>query len=366
MNKHKIYFYGALAKEGQLPHGGGQVGNAKTLKLYKRLGIDLVVIPKYFSPENKWLLPFVVLANYLDFFKELLWGNRSGNLVHVSGFYGAVMWHEWLLVLTSKILGYQTIYEMRGGGAQSYYTDMGAPYRWAFKSTLRLADHVFTQGEENVPLIKKCCNTPIYYHPNYVEVEYLKYGHNKSIGDVINLVYFGRLFEQKRIDLVVLTLKEMVDLDMKATLELIGAFESVEYENGIRKLIAAWGLSDIVTIVPKCSHKELAMRLAVKHFFLFPSETPREGQSNALTEAMAFGVVPISADAGFSRSLIGDDELVFQVYTPIKAASKVLDIFESDSWLRYSEQMSQRVRHLFSEDNQLRRLKGYLDHIWDD
>lgn len=363
MNKHKIYFYGALAKEGQLPHGGGQVGNAKTIKLYKRLGIDLVVIPKYFSPENKWLLPFVVLANCFDFFKELLWGNRSGNLVHVSGFYGAVIWHEWLLVLTSKMLGYQTIYEMRGGGAQGYYSDMGGAYRWAFKSTLRLANHVFTQGEENIPLIKKCCSTPIYYHPNYVEVEYLKYGREKNIGDVINLVYFGRLFEQKRIDLVVLTLKEIVDLDMKATLELIGAFESVEYENGIRKLIAAWGLSDIVTIVPKCNHKELAMRLADKHFFLFPSETPREGQSNALTEAMAFGVVPISADAGFSRSLIGVDELVFQVYTPIKAATKMLDIIDSKLWSGYSVFVSQRVCKQFSEDNQLRRLKEYLNQI---
>lgn len=366
MNKHRIYFYGALARKGELPFGGGQVGNAKTLKLYSRLGIELRVIPKYFSPKNKCLLPFVVLANYFEYFVKLLFGKRGTSLVHIAGFYGVVMWHEWLLVATSKLLGFETVYEMRGGGAQNYYKDLGGIYRWAFCSTLKMSDYVFSQGRENIPLIRRCCNTLVYYHPNYVETVSLKKTREENVNDNIRLVYFGRLHEDKRIDLVVLTLNELITQGKNANLELIGAFESRKYETEISQLIKQNNLEDYITIVEQCEQEELYKRLQGKHFFLFPSETPREGQSNALTEAMAFGIVPISTDVGFSRSLVGDDELIFKAYVSQKVAEKVVDIVESKSWTRYSIYVSQRVREQFSENRQLIRLNEFLNQVWEE
>lgn len=364
MNKYRIYFYGALAKKGQLPYGGGQVGNAKTIQLYKRLGIDMRVIPKYFTPKKKWLLPLIALSNYIFFFSKLLIGKKNDAIVHISGFYGVVIWHEWLLVCTSKLLGFVTVYEMRGGGAHEYYKDLGKMYRWCFRSTLRMADYVFSQGKENIPLIESCCSTPIYYHPNYVETKYLKKYNKTNPNEVINLVYFGRLFEQKRIDLIIFTLKEIIAQDKHATLELIGAFESLEYEHKIRDLIAEQQLTGAVMIVDKCNHEELSERLNDKHFFLFPSETPREGQSNALTEAMAFGIVPIAADIGFSRSLIDQDELVMDRFTPKQAADMVVKITDMRLWFDYSDHVYKRIHEHFSEMNQLQRLETYLRGVW--
>lgn len=352
-----IYFYGALVREGELPLGGGQVGNAKTMKLYRRLGWHVRAIPKYFTPKNRWLLPVIVLLNYMKFVGVLLVGRRKRSLVHIAGFYGLVVYHEWLLVGTSKLLGYTTIYEMRGGGANGYYEQYSAVYRAVFRQTIRWADYIFTQGKENIPLINSCGNTPVYYHPNYIEVEHMAYVQSKVLHNTIHLVYFGRLFAEKRIDLIVETTYSLKEWGYPVTLDLIGEFESKVFEQEIRELIEELSLEELVVIRPKCVQDELWGILQKMHFFLFPSETPKEGQSNALTEAMAWGVVPVAANVGFTKSLVGRNELVLDVYTPQLAAKIVGEIVEQNKWSEYAQYVSQRIDAEFSEEVQLKRLE---------
>jgi glycosyltransferase involved in cell wall biosynthesis len=51
---------------------------------------------------------------------------------------------------------------------------------------------------------------------------------------------------------------------------------------------------------------EIEKRLSEEHIFLFPTRHSGEGHSNALTEAMASGLVPICSDHGFNRDVVGD------------------------------------------------------------
>ena len=45
---------------------------------------------------------------------------------------------------------------------------------------------------------------------------------------------------------------------------------------------------------------KLPSLLLDKHFFIFPSEERREGHSNALTETMCYGIIPIASKAAVS------------------------------------------------------------------
>ena len=94
------------------------------------------------------------------------------------------------------------------------------------------------------------------------------------------------------------------------------------------------------------------------HFFLFPSQNKFEGHSNALTEAMAFGLVPITSNYGFNKTVVGYKELVE------KYAETAINIITQGLWDEYSKKMMKRVEDNFSEEvvreNYIRSLKQLL------
>jgi glycosyltransferase involved in cell wall biosynthesis len=87
------------------------------------------------------------------------------------------------------------------------------------------------------------------------------------------------------------------------------------------------------------------------HFFLFPTTHPGEGHSNALTEAMAMGCVPLAALNGFNHSVMGDCGGVLpQSATSDAYADTVLDIVRSGRWSALSSAARERA-HLHFNTN---------------
>lgn len=368
--KNRIYFFANFGDWNKLPNGGGEVGNRKTLELFRQMDVDVVLIPKYEHVINhtawtKVVVFFRMIRCLLNFTLTLLFGRRSHSIVHVSGFYGNVIYFENVLVRIAKVLGYHVVYEMRGGGAEGYYAEGTPEYRKAFSETIRKCDMVFSQGMENKPLIDNISKgKAFFYYPNYVMEGFYPKECPEKPKDRLNLVFFGRLTRWKHIDVIVDTFFQLAERYGNVYLDIIGDTADSGYINPIKEKIQTSRYSAHVHFHPACNHEELKKHLADKHIFLFPTTTKREGHSNALTEAMSWGCVPITNKHGFSRTVVGDDHLIADSID-VKNFIFVIDsLIESDSLDRYSKYSYNRVMTLYTDSIALQNITDVYNEMF--
>ena len=79
-----------------------------------------------------------------------------------------------------------------------------------------------------------------------------------------------------------------------------------------------------------------------------------------VTEAMAFGVVPIVSQAGFNASICGDNQLVVNELSPHLFAQRIIDIEKKGEWEYFSRFVYNRVIEQFTEKQALEKLKQAL------
>ena len=116
-------------------------------------------------------------------------------------------------------------------------------------------------------------------------------------------------------------------------------------------------IPDGASIVKACSHDRLKEHLADKHFYIFPTSEPREGHSNALTEGMAWGLIPVATDIGFNRAIVGDDMLIVKQLSA-KAFDDILaNVVDSGKIQEQSERAYHRIQSNYTEDIVYNRLK---------
>ena len=197
-NKNRIYFFADFGNFKVRPRGGGEAGNRKTLQLLRTLGFDVIIIPKYLHSSSQSILGRILLflkmsGCIVKYAYILLFGRRERSIVHISGFYGNIIYFEAVLVGIAKIFGYKVVYEMRGGGAGLYYEQYGHLYKSFFRWTLIHSNKIFTQGQENIPLITECSpKADIYYYPNYVMTGFYPQEYPRKNFTTINM--FPRFF----------------------------------------------------------------------------------------------------------------------------------------------------------------------------
>ena len=79
---------------------------------------------------------------------------------------------------------------------------------------------------------------------------------------------------------------------------------------------------------------------------------------------MAFGLVPITSNYGFNKTVVGYKELVIEDFVVEKYAETAINIITQGLWDEYSKKMMKRVEDNFSEEvvreNYIRSLKQLL------
>ena len=176
----------------------------------------------------------------------------------------------------------------------------------------------------------------------------------------INLIYFGRITASKNIDIIIKTLSIIMKRGVNARLDLIGGYAE-EYKKVLNDCIQKENLSeDNVIFHGVQSLNCISEKLKNAHYFVFPSTEIKEGHSNSLTEAMAFGVVPIVSNAGFNKFICGDDRLVVSTFSPNAFAEKVINIEESGEWDFFSHFVYKRIINQFTETQATEVLKEVL------
>lgn len=368
--KNRIYFFANFGDWSKIPFGGGEVGNRRTFSMLKKLEYDIVLIPKYIGGNNHSFINLMLLLNKIIFniilfIKILAKGQRKASIVHIAGFYGIMIYFEYLLITIAKVLHYKVVYEMRGGGADKYYSKGHFLYKFFFERAIKRSDEIFSQGKENFLLIKNIdANKRIFYYPNYVLTNFYPRQYPPKPKDKINLMYLGRLSKTKNIDVVINTFIFLAKEYDNVYLEIIGNSESQSYTEYIRNKVKESGLESRVKMLPACGHEELKKYLADKSFYIFPSTEPREGHSNALTEAMSWGVIPITTSQGFNRSVVNNDFLIVDNLDVKHFVNKIKWIIDNDLVEQYSYNSYNRVLSNYTEEIVFAKLKEEYEFLF--
>lgn len=357
-----IYFIGSLPRRGEAPVGGGEVGNSRTVRMLESFGFDVQIIRRIRSKASDTRLkrlityPLRFISNTMLCFLVLMKGNKKDGIVHIAGFYGPTIAIETFQVAIARFFGYKIVYELRGGGATSYFENGSTLYKKQFKYILKNADFLFSQGKENEPLLNSICSTPIYYYPNCVKKEFYPEDIPSKPKDKINLVFWGRIEYEKNPFLIIETASLLQERYDNITLTMIGNGQK-DFLDQVKNMMNSILLPNSFTFLPGCEHNELQKFLKDKHFFIFPSMQPREGQSNAVTEAMSFGIIPIASPQGFSRSTIGDNNLIVEDLTAEAYASRISRIIDNGDMERYSQFVRNRFDDNYTEKAVFERTK---------
>ena len=366
----RVYFYAKVGDLSQKPYGGGEVGNRRTLKMLQEIGYDVRLIPRYYNYEEKslWVFAKIIFGDILSLFSlffYLVLRDRRQSVVHISGYTGAYLPIELFSVLISKVLFFKVIYEIRGGGIVEGYYDHGFLYKWMFKTAVKASDRVFSQGMENKALITSFkSSTAFFYYPNCIEENDMPSSCPTKIDNPVKCVYIGRLAPFKNVDLVLKIIKEVYDRGINISIDVIGA--GVDFPAYVDKLdlfVKTNNMSGYCNFKGYLTKNEMKSYLKDATFFLFPSNEKREGQSNALTEAMSYGVIPLVSNKGFSAGVIDCDELIFKFYRSEEYSDKIVEILQNQRVSELSNKMYLRIKNIFLYSKIREQMKNEYEKI---
>lgn len=353
---NKIIFFGPVQPNNINIVGGGESGNRKTIQLLRDLGYEVTILEKPYLSNGRLAYMKTLLFNlfkiiYLVIFKKF-------KKIHITGYYINSIYYEFVVVILSKILGVEILYEIRAGGMIESYHIKSDIYKFFFKKTLAFSDTILCQGDEYVSFIADKYKIKSYYYPNFILDKFIEINDvdDREQQDKIELVYFGRVNESKNIPFIIEICEELYSKKANFHLEIIGAYTN-EYFDFLNKKIEKAGLQSYISFLPPINFDELKQKLKKKHFFLFPTNEKREGHSNSLTEAMIFGVVPIVSDRGFNRTIVNNEQLVVSNEVSHLYAAIVLEIWNKLKWSEISRQMYERVINNYTEKKAVETLK---------
>lgn len=298
-----IVLTGPIALTGEAARGGFQACNRRTIEALRERGHDITAWP-YPHPRARGVRKLAeYVAGFLGLYARAA-RCRSGTIVHITAHGAHFAALEWVLLQIARMRGCKVNFDIRAGVAHRLYQQGGGFYRRMYAHTLRSADHVMVEGEAFVPFVTEITGQAPSYFPNHIDVDVLPRRAAPTSAEApspMRLVYVGRIVPEKGLGVVIDTCRALVSAGERVHLSIAGD-GTPEYLDHLKR--QAEGL-DVDWLGPRTSPEVLQLFLA-SHFFLFPTSHVGEGQSNALTEAMACGCVPVASDHGFNAGSIAD------------------------------------------------------------
>ncbi len=183
----------------------------------------------------------------------------------------------------------------------------------------------------------------------------------KNISEPIQLLFVGRTDHSKGIDVVLNILKNLISTGVAAKLVIIGdsperpLYEQIARELGVNQYTNFLGWKDRV---------ELNDEYAKAHFILLPSVS--EGWPKVLSEAMAYGVVPLASDVSSIPQILGETKAghAFPADQPQLFVDKILQYtFDKKAW-KMTSQYGLKAANLFTFETYLDSVKKLFYNSW--
>ena len=365
----RLYFFASFGRFDHLPAGGGQTAARRLWHTLEKQGfaIELYNRHRYYWikwPFNKILILLFEIIDPIWMFFVLLFKRRKDSAFLFMSYAGGLVYFDLLMTLAAKLTGHKTVMYLAGGMAQNYYARKGFVYRAIFKQTMHWYDMVMCEGEVNVQLVHRITDgkTKTFYLPNFTEDGFAPESLPEKPTDCVNIFYFGRIDETKQVLLGVETFNLLCQKYDNLNYTIVGG-GNASYE---AKVVAAINASPFKSKIKKygrSSHDVLAQLMKTQHIYLFPSNEPCEGHSNALNEAMSWGLVPVVSNNNFLPSIVGDDSLVVKENDANAYADCISNIIDKNLLSEKSRQMYNRVKENFTQSIVEKKLNNVLKTI---
>lgn len=364
-----FYFFASFGRFSRLPEGGGQTAARRLWKTLEKHGyiVELYNRHRYYwlkRPFNKIaILLFEIIDPIWMFFVLLFKKHRDCAFLFMS-YAGGLVYFDLLMTLAASLTGHKKIMYLAGGMAQNYYPKKGNLYRWIFRKTMMMYDLVMCEGEVNVQLVNKITGgkTKTFYLPNFTEDGFAPDLLPNKPEEHINIFYFGRIDETKQVLLGIEIFNLLCEKYDNIRYTIVGGGND-EYDAKVVSAISSSPYKSRIQKYGRSSHEVLAEMMKTQHIYLFPSNEPCEGHSNALNEAMAWGLVPVVSNNNFLPSIVGDDSLVAIDNNALTYARIISDLIDNNLISEKSKQMYQRVKDNFTQSVVEERLINELKNI---
>ncbi|MCL4870659.1 MAG: glycosyltransferase [Anaerolineae bacterium] len=185
--------------------------------------------------------------------------------------------------------------------------------------------------------------------------------HDKRLSDPLRLLFVGRTEQAKGLDVALRVVTNLREQNVPFVFDIVGdGSERPYYE----KIVAGLGLTETVRFHGWVSRDEVNQYYRLTHFLLFPSVS--EGWPKVLSEAMAYGVVPIASHVssipqvlralGCGVTVPQQDDLAFaEAITAYRA--------NPERW-QYEAQAGQESAEQFTYERYARELKKVFQATW--
>ncbi len=339
-----IAYCGPIAVAGQPARGGFEAANRRLIDDLRRSGLDVVELPYAQEQKRRWQKLLAYGAGFARLAARTLFGAGRWDVFHITPLRGQFMLAELVVCELVRWRGAKLVVDLRAGAIGDDLGQARPLRRAALEHLLRRSALVCVEGEAYIPLVAPY-HHDILYLPNYVAAATLTERSSQPQGPV-NLLFLGRVVPEKGIEIVLDCLRTLTERGIAATLKVIGRGDD-DYVAGLKAEAADLPV-DWLGAVP---HPEVPSHLRDSHFFVFPTRHRGEGHSNALTEAMSQGVVPLVADNGFNRQVIGDAGVVLERYASGHDYANAIEfMLSTGAWLSHSRRASDRIRDQFTDE----------------
>ena len=344
----RIAYCGPIAQPGEPARGGYESANRRLIDDLRRRGREVIELPYPVTRGAQAIKGFAYLRRFAGIALEMIRQRRHFDVLHLTPLYRQFLYPEAVLCLIAWGLGKRVLFDIRAGCFIELYGEHGPVYRALTDMLLRHVDTLAVEGKEYLAFMEARRDRPVIYLPNYVSVPGAEASGERiaSTPGPIRLVFLGRIVPEKGIEKVIGALEDLLGAGFDATLEVIGGGEA-DY---LARLQARTKDLPVVWAGP-LSPEKTRLRAAQAQFFVFPSSHPGEGHSNALTEAMAEGLVPVCSEQGFNRSVVADAGRVLPVDAPAAEYAKAIaELWQTGAWVALSAAARARIVTHFTGD----------------
>lgn len=243
------------------------------------------------------------IGSLLSWGAQLLWWlmrNRDRyDVIHIV--HGRL--HALPAVLAGALMGKPTLIKIGRGGVEHFDVDLVSRKRWLgswyAKLLMRYTTGYIANSREIVADLRRWRveSRRIHEIPNGVELPQLP--SDSRCGAFLRLVYLGRLELEKSLDILLRGFAALRDKS-RASLTIVG---DGSCRASLEELVAKLQIQQYVRFTGAVADVSGALREAD----VFVSTSSSEGMSNALLEAMSFGVVPLVSRVSGVEDIVDDD-----------------------------------------------------------
>lgn len=343
-----IAICGPIAERGVPASGGYEAANQRLHRAICNRGWSCVL---FAYPSVKNLNAFLKSVSYAAFFMRMFCALRKlplGSVLHFTPLCRQFILPELLIALFARKRCSRIIIDLRAGRKDVDFRRFGCFYQFIFRRLIDFADVVTVEGRRYIQFIHDLRpSVPVHYLPNFLNDDELPIELVQRSRGPVHFTYVGSVNFAKGVDHAIKLVAGVAAQNIEVRLDLFGPIDP-KIKSRLEALASKY---DWIVLHGARPFEVIRASLANADFFIFLTAWKGEGHSNALTEAMSQGAIPIVTDHGFNKDVVGAlgilvEERDFLEGAVHKAASLIRDI---NTRSRQSAALLNRTTQKFSE-----------------